>query len=112
MQIFDLGRIAAERIEKNQAWQEFLRVSSLSVGLYHLKAGQNDPQQPHTEDEVYYIISGKASFRAREETQVVGPGTAIFVERWVDHRFYDIIEDLMVLVFFAPAEGSLKERRE
>src|SRR5579862_8575043 len=109
MQIFDLGSIAAESAKNNQAWLEFLRVPSLSMGLYCLKAEQVDQQQPHTEDEVYYVVSGKASFRAGEETQAVAPGSLIFVERSVEHRFYKITEDLTVLVFFAPPEGSLED---
>jgi quercetin dioxygenase-like cupin family protein len=109
MQIFDVGSIAAENAKNNQSWLEFLRVPSLSMGLYCLKTGQVDRQQPHTEDEVYYVVGGKASFRAGEETQAVAPGSLIIVERSVEHRFFDIIEDLTVLVFFAPAEGSLKD---
>jgi quercetin dioxygenase-like cupin family protein len=109
MHIFDLGRIAAENAKNNRTWLEFLRVPSLSMGLYCLKAGQVDQQQPHTEDEAYYVVNGKASFRAGEETQAVAPGGLIFVERSVEHRFYDITEDLTVLVFFAPPEGSLKD---
>jgi mannose-6-phosphate isomerase-like protein (cupin superfamily) len=108
MQIFDLGSIAAKNAKNNQAWLEVLRVPSLSMGLYSLKAGHADRQQPHTEDEVYYVISGRSSFRAGEETQPVAPGTLIFVERSVEHGFYDITEDLTVLVFFGPSEGSLK----
>ena len=55
------------------------------------------------------VVSGKASFRAGEETQAVAPGSLIFVERSVKHRFFDITEDLTVLVFFAPPEGSLED---
>jgi hypothetical protein len=33
----------------------------------------------------------------------------IFVERSLEHRFFDITEDLTVLVFFAPPEGSLRD---
>jgi quercetin dioxygenase-like cupin family protein len=108
MQIFDLASIAAENAKNNKTWLEFLRVPSLSMGIYRLKAGQVDRQQPHTEDEVYYVVNGKASFRAGEETQLVAPGSVIFVERLAEHRFCDITEDLTVLVFFAPSEGSLK----
>lgn len=108
MRTFNLGDLVAESKEKNQAWREFLRVSSLSMGVYSLKAGQADPQQPHTEDEVYYVVSGRGWFRAGQQQQAVGPGTLIFVERLVEHRFYDITEDLTLLVFFAPAEGSAK----
>jgi quercetin dioxygenase-like cupin family protein len=109
MQMFDLGRIEAESAQRNQAWLEFLGVPSMSLGLYRLKAGEADPQQPHTEDEVYYVVSGKGSFRAGAEKQAVAPGSLIFVERSAEHRFYDITEDLTVLVFFAPPEGLLND---
>ena len=97
----------AESERGDQRWREFLRVPSLSLGLYRLKAGQADEQQPHTEDEVYLVISGKASFRAGGREQAVVPGSVIFVERAAEHRFVGITEDLTVLVFFAPPEGSL-----
>jgi quercetin dioxygenase-like cupin family protein len=108
MQIFEFNNLLAESEKSNERWREFLRVSSLSMGLYRLKAGQIDEQQPHTEDEVYYVVSGKASFRADGKEQPVAPGSVIFVERAVEHRFENITEDLSVLVFFAPAEGSLR----
>jgi quercetin dioxygenase-like cupin family protein len=108
MQTFNLSSLMAESERGNQCWHEFLRVPSLSMGLYCLKAGQADEQQPHTEDEVYFVISGKALFRAGGQEQVVVPGTLIFVERATEHRFVDITEELTVLVFFAPPEGSLK----
>ena len=109
MRTFHLPQLLQKVRESDQRWLEFLRVSSLSVGVYHLKAGQADPQKPHTEDEVYYVVSGRASFRSGSEEQKVGQGSVIFVERNVEHRFFDITEDLTVLVFFAPPEGSLQE---
>jgi quercetin dioxygenase-like cupin family protein len=108
MQTFNLNDLVAEGERGNQRWREFLRVPSLSMGLYRLKAGPADEQRPHTEDEVYLVISGKASFRAGGKQQAVVPGSLIFVERAVEHRFVDITEDLTVLVFFTPPEGSLK----
>ena len=109
MQIFNLNELAAESERGDQRWREFLRVPSLSMGLYRLKAGQADEQQPHTEDEVYFVLSGKASFRAGGREQAVVAGSLIFVERTVEHRFVDITEDLTALVFFAPPEGSLRD---
>ncbi len=107
MQTFNLSSLVAESERDDQRWREFLRVPSLSMGLYRLNAGRVDEQQPHSEDEVYFVISGKASFRAGGREQAVVPGSLIFVERTVEHRFLDITEDLTVLVFFAPPEGSL-----
>lgn len=107
MQTFSLNDLVAESERAGQRWREFLRVPSLSMGLYSLNAGHADEQQPHSEDEVYVVIGGKASFRAGGQEQAVAPGSVIFVERTAEHRFVDITEDLTVLVFFAPPEGSL-----
>jgi len=105
MQTFNPSSLSAE---SKLPWLEFLRTSSLSMGLYRLKAGQTDERQPHAEDEDYFVISAKALFRAGNEEQLVMPGSVIFVERTIEHRFVDIFEDLPVLVFFAPPEGTLK----
>lgn len=107
MQAFDLAALIAVCEKSAQSWYEFLRMPSLSMGIYRLKAGQADRQQPHTEDEAYYIVSGQAMFRAGDQVHAAAPGTVLVVERHVEHRFFDIREDLTVLVFFAPAEGSL-----
>jgi mannose-6-phosphate isomerase-like protein (cupin superfamily) len=109
MQNFDLNDLVADSERDGQRWREFLRVPSLSVGLYRLKAGQADEQQPHTEDEVYVVLSGKAVFRDGGREQAVAPGSILFVERAAEHRFVNITEDLTVLVFFSPPDGSLKD---
>jgi len=83
---------------------EFLRVPALSLSTYRLVAGGLDPQQPHTEDEVYYVVRGRARFRAGSEDCGVEAGTVLFVEAGVEHRFHSITEDLELLVIFAPAK--------
>jgi mannose-6-phosphate isomerase-like protein (cupin superfamily) len=91
------------------SWTEFLRRESMSVGVYRLAAGTEDPQEPHTEDEVYYVVSGRARVEVDGDSSPVEPGDVVFVEREADHRFHDIDEELVLLVVFAPAEGSLAE---
>lgn len=73
------------------------------MGLYELKAGSADPQNPHSEDEVYYVVSGHAMIRVGTETQEIRPGSIIFIRAGVDHKFNNINEDLQLLVLFAPA---------
>jgi len=86
-------------------YREFLRVDSMSAGLYVLPVGGTDPQRPHHEDELYYVVRGKARFRAAGDDQDVSAGSVIFVAAEVEHRFYDVTEELAVLVFFAPPES-------
>ena len=109
MEAFEVGQLEEQRQQAGRLYLEFLKVPALSAGLYTLRAGQSDPQQPHTEDEVYYVVGGKASFVGGEKTYKVQAGTILFVEANLEHRFFDIEEDLSVLVIFAPAEYSLKK---
>ncbi|MBV9231341.1 MAG: cupin domain-containing protein [Chloroflexi bacterium] len=104
MKAFDLAQLLVEHKQANKLYLEFLRVPTLSVGLYKLPADGVDPQQPHTEDEVYYIISGRGSIQVGEEHRTVEAGSVVFVQANVEHRFHTITEDLTILVFFAPAE--------
>ena len=106
MDAYELRDLLEQQAATGRAYQEFLRVPSMSIGLYSLPAGGVDPQQPHTEDEVYYVVSGRGQIRVGDEDRPVGPGSIVFVAATVDHRFHTIEEDLTILVFFAPAEYS------
>ena len=103
---FTLAQLVAEREQTGQLYHEFLQVPAMSAGLYQLAAGTTDSQQPHTEDELYYIVQGHAQFLMGDEHISVEPGTLIFVPALIEHRFHTITEDLSILVFFAPAEYS------
>ena len=103
------AQIDKERAQGGKPYREFLRVPAMSAGLYVLAAGATDLQRPHQEDEMYYVVRGKARFRAGvegqgEEDQAVSAGSVLFVAAEVEHHFYDVVEDLALLVFFAPAE--------
>jgi quercetin dioxygenase-like cupin family protein len=98
--------IAAQKDTDKAFYNEFLRSDSLSVGLYTLPAGGTDPQQPHTEDEVYYVVRGRGSIFVGGENRPVEAGSVVFVAAGIEHRFHSITEDLHIVVFFAPAEYS------
>ena len=102
---FQIGELQKQRQEAGKLYLEFLRVPALSAGVYVLPAGAPDPQRPHNEDELYYVIRGRARMQVGDEHQEVAAGSVIFVAARVEHRFYDIEEELAVLVFFAPAES-------
>jgi quercetin dioxygenase-like cupin family protein len=99
-----LTDLDVQRARAGKAYREFLRMPSMSVGLYVLAAGAEDTQRPHHEDEMYYVVRGRARFRAGEEDREVSAGSVMFVAAEIEHRFYEIEEELAVLVFFAPAE--------
>ena len=108
MQAFELAQLISQRAASNKLYLEFLTVPDLSLGLYVIPVGGIDPQSPHTEDEVYYVVSGKAQIKVAGEDRAVQMGSIIYVAKNVEHRFHSIEEELTVLVFFAPAEYSNK----
>jgi mannose-6-phosphate isomerase-like protein (cupin superfamily) len=87
---------------------EVLRSDLLSVGLYLLPAGGNDDQTPHNEDEVYYAVSGRGKLRVGEQDHPVQAGTLLFVPALAVHFFHAIEEELVLVVFWAPPEGSVQ----
>ncbi|WP_138754995.1 cupin domain-containing protein [Paenibacillus sinopodophylli] len=93
---------------ESTSYYEFLKVPSMSIGLYKLGKGETDKQQPHTEDEIYIVIEGKSSFQNGDILSDVSKGDIIFVEAYKEHKFFDITEDLTTLVVFSPAEHSNK----
>ena len=106
MRDYTLADLRQRRAESGDLYHEFLRVPAMSAGLYELAAGAEDPQEPHTEDELYYVVAGRASLLVGEQDVPVASGSLVFVPANVVHRFHDVSEALSVLVFFAPAEYS------
>ena len=104
MDAFEVCDLAAQQAQSGKLYLEFLRVPALSVGLYILPADGTDPQQPHSEDEVYYVVSGKGMIRVGDEDRPLQAGSVVYVATGVEHRFHSITEAMQILVFFAPAE--------
>jgi mannose-6-phosphate isomerase-like protein (cupin superfamily) len=90
----------------DKRYHEFLRVPAMSAGIYVLSAGATDKQTPHKEDEIYYVVRGKAKMRLGRDERSIGQGDVIFVEKTLEHQFFDIEKELLLLVIFAPAESS------
>lgn len=106
MEAWELADLERDRAAVGRLYHEFLSVPDLSAGLYVLEASATDPQSPHTEDELYYVVSGRARITVGEDDRPVGTGSLVFVAAHVAHRFHDIEERLVLLVVFGPAEGS------
>ena len=103
MDHYDLPRLFAQR-PAGHNYFELIRVPAMSAGLYVLAAGEQDLQGPHRENEIYYVVNGRATIRVGGEDRLVAPGTVVYVPGGVEHRFHTITEELQVLVVFAPAE--------
>jgi mannose-6-phosphate isomerase-like protein (cupin superfamily) len=99
-----LARLATDRHDFAELYRS--PSGSLSLTVARWPAGSVDDQQPHTEDEIYYLAAGRARLIVAGERVLVGPGSVAFVAAGVEHRFTEIAEDLEVLVFWSPARGT------
>jgi len=106
MQTFHLDDLSTDRQTLAEPYHEFLRARDMSAGLYHMEPGSHDPQGPHQEDELYYVIRGAAQFEIGDDLIAVRAGSILHVPAKVPHRFIDVTEALDVLVVFAPAESA------
>lgn len=110
MDVFEISDLLTRRKEAGELYLEFFEAPTMSIGVYELAAGSVDPQQPHTEDEVYYVVGGRGQVRIDGEDSEISPGSVIFVATGVEHRFHSITEDLKLLVVFAPPRRSRGEK--
>ena len=102
-QVFDIDEIRTALGGEKVQYQEFLRVPSLSCGVYHLPKGAKDMQTPHDEDEVYFVLEGRARMKVGETMREISSGNILYVKATEEHSFFEIEEDMTLLVFFASA---------
>ncbi len=100
-QAFDLPALLREKPDGDVSYRQFLNVNSMHAGIYHLKKGSTDMQTPHDEDEMYYVLAGRAKMRIGDTEQEVNPGTLLYIKAAEEHAFFEIEEDMALLVIFA-----------
>jgi len=103
---FDLAELVSKSEKRGTPYLEFLRVPQLSCGLYHLPSGAADTQSTHDEDEVYFVLKGRAHLVLEEEETTLSAGQIVYVPADTPHEFIHIEEDLSLLVFFGSGGPS------
>ena len=105
-QVFDLTEVRAKLKGEAVEYLEFLNVPALNCGIYFLSAGSKDMQAPHDEDEVYLVLDGRARMRVADEERSVGPGSLLYISATTEHSFFEIEEDMTLLVMFATSSPT------
>jgi mannose-6-phosphate isomerase-like protein (cupin superfamily) len=100
-EVVDLAEVKSRLKGEAVEYLEFLNVPAISCGLYALQAGSKDMQAPHDEDEVYFVLEGKARMQLGAEEREVRPGSLLYVQAATEHCFFEIEEDMLLLVLFA-----------
>ena len=77
-------------------------VSGLSMHYWLLKKDNKDTQNPHFQDEIYFILEGSGKIKIGENTINIKKGDVIFVPAYKEHHFLHLDSDLRILIFFGP----------
>ncbi len=105
-QILQMDALADKVAGDEPRFFEFLRVPTLSAAVYRLPASARDRQAPHLEEELYFVVSGRAKLRAGERELPVYPGTVVYIPAGSDHSFVGIEEDLVLMVVFGASQSG------
>ena len=98
---FELHDLVAQLEKEGGYYLDFLKIRHLEAGIIVLHPGENDTQEPHSTDELYYVIKGKGFVALGKNKRPVKKGSIIFVPAKMRHRFYDNMENLVILYMFA-----------
>jgi mannose-6-phosphate isomerase-like protein (cupin superfamily) len=99
--VFDLQDLISQLKKDGGYFLDFLKVCDLEAGIIVLRPGEEDTQEPHSADELYYVIEGAGFIELGKDKRPVKKGSIIFVPAGLRHRFYRNREDLIVLYMFA-----------
>src|SRR6185503_14969735 len=99
--VFELAQLATKLDKEGGYFLDFLKVRNLEAGIIVLHPGEKDKQEPHSADELYYVVEGSGFIELVKNRQPVKKGSIIFVPAKMRHRFCDNKDDLVVLYIFA-----------
>ncbi len=97
---FDLSNSLEKIKNSNSYFHTFINKDSLAAGVLVLKPGQEDTQEPHDSDEVYYVIYGDGFLKIKNKDYKVSKDKFFFVAKDVEHYFHGNKKELKVLYFF------------
>jgi mannose-1-phosphate guanylyltransferase len=102
--------------ELDRQHYEVLNEDSMTVEVGRYATGTAEPKNPHTGDEIYYLIAGSGMARVGDETYPVEAGDVVFVEAGLEHDFFDIEEEITTLIVLAgteePGAYTMREQPE
>ena len=97
---FDLTTYIGKIRKSSSYFQTFINRNSLAAGVLVLQPGEEDTQEPHDSDEVYYVISGDGFLKIKDKDYKVSRDKVFFVAKDVEHFFHGNKKELKVLYFF------------
>ena len=97
---YDISEYVKKIKNSDDYFITFINKQTLAAGVLVLQPGEEDTQEPHESDEVYFIIKGNGFLKINNKDYPVEPNKMYFVGRKVEHYFHGNSKELEVLYFF------------
>ncbi|BDQ30576.1 MAG: cupin domain-containing protein [Nitrosopumilus sp.] len=97
---YDLNSYIEKIKKSNSYFHTFINRESLAAGILVLQPNEEDTQEPHNSDEVYYVISGDGFLKIKNNDYKISKDKLFFVAKGVEHYFHGNTKELKVLYFF------------
>ena len=79
------------------------------MGRFFLPAGQGSKRHSHPNEQITFIVKGRAKICIKDEEKIVGPGDVYIIPANTEHGPGEIIEDMETIVCKSVVPGwSLK----
>jgi len=101
---FDLSTYLEKIKKSDNFFHTFINRESLAAGVLVLQPGEQDTQEPHQSDEVYFIISGDGFLKIKNKDYKISKDKLFFVAKNIEHFFHGNTEELKVLYFFGGSD--------
>jgi len=96
--------------QEDERYVEPYHYGSMSLGMY--APYSQDLQEPHEQDELYFVLSGSGMFVHGNDRSEFKTGDALFVAAGEEHRFEDFTDDFATWVVFWGAKGGEHEENK
>jgi mannose-6-phosphate isomerase-like protein (cupin superfamily) len=98
---FDTNEYIKKIAKSDTYFHTFINKENLAVGVLRLGPGEEDTQEPHESDEVYYIVEGDGFLLVDKKDYPVSEGMSYYVAKNIPHRFHGNEKEIVAIYFFA-----------
>ena len=95
--IFESKELVSQLNDKGGYFIDFVTTKDIEAGIICLHPGEKDLQEPHSVDEIYYVIEGFAYIEIEGRSKAIKERDIIFIPAKSRHRFHGNNQDLVVL---------------
>ena len=99
--IIEIRKLYSKMDLDNSGFLTFFDLEHLQAGILRLRLGEIDTQEPHSTDEVYFVLEGDGSIEIGNKSYEIKKDLFIYVPAEVKHRFHGNTQEILVLYFFS-----------